>query len=115
MILFEEFLHFFINSVYYDDWSFNLAIITLAWIFLSGFDIHLRPHSLAGDLYQSKFAGWQNFVLSSVIFHFIAKMIIKLFAMGCICHIDKVDDNDSSHIAQSQLSGNFSSSYHIHF
>src|SRR5690554_790159 len=101
IVFFEEVFYFFINSIYHDDWGFYFTVISKAWIFLTCFDIHLWTHTLSGNLYQSKFTWRQYFMFCPIIFHFITKMIIKLFAMSCICHVDEVNDNNASHISQS--------------
>src|SRR5690606_8679669 len=44
-------------------------------VHLRGFDVHLRPYPLSGDLDESKLAGGQNLVLCTVFLHLISEVV----------------------------------------
>src|SRR5690554_618435 len=106
--------YIFVNSIDNDNGGFNFASIALIWIFFSGFDVDLWSNPLSGNLYQSKFSWRQDFMLCRIILHFSSKMLIEFASMGSLCHIDEINNNNTTHVSQPELSCYLSGSQHIH-
>ena len=68
-------------------------------------DVGGRAYSLAGDLHESEFRKWQDVVARTVVLHVLAHALIEFLPVFWLIHVDEVNYNDASHVAQSQLSG----------
>ena len=75
------------------------------------FLLHLHfgggAHTLAGDLDEAKLGGGEDGVFGTVEGHLLAQHIKELLAMGRLVHVDDVDDDDTAHVAETQLAGDF--------
>ena len=60
---------------------------------------------MAGDLHQAEFAERQDGVACFVALHFFAHDIEQLFAVFGFLHVDEVNNDDATHVAQPQLAG----------
>src|SRR5690606_28333586 len=101
----EKAFYLFVYAVDHNNWRFYFAIFIATasiciWIFLTGFDVHFWSDPLAGYLYQPKFARRQNFVLCPIVLHLVTKVVVELFSVIGVCQINKIHNNNSSHIAQ---------------
>jgi hypothetical protein len=68
-------------------------------------DVHGGAHALTCDLHQSELAQRQNVVACTVFLHVLAHALIEQLPVLGQVHVDEVDHDDSSHITQSELSG----------
>ena len=64
---------------------------------------HRRPYPLARDLHQSELAEWQHVVLCPVAFHQFAYIVVQFLLVVFVIHVDKIDDDYSPNVAQTQL------------
>ena len=76
-------------------------------------DFDGRPHSLTGDLHQSKLTEGQDGVASLVARHLGTHYVIQLLAVVGFLHVDEVNDDDAAHIAQTELAGDFLGGFDI--
>ena len=66
-------------------------------------DAHGRSDALTGDLHEAELRQWEDVVLGTVLLHVLTHALVEHLTILGQFHIDKVDDDDTSHIAQSQL------------
>ena len=76
--------------------------------------IHSRSNALTCNLHQSELRQRQYVVACSVFLHVLAHALVEHLPVFCQIHVDEVHDDDSAHIAQSELSCQLVSSSEIH-
>ena len=69
---------------------------------LNGY-VHGWAHTLARNLHQSELAQRQDVVTRAILLHVLAHALIEQLSVLGEVHVDKVNDDDASHVAQSQL------------
>ena len=78
-------------------------------------DSHFGPYPLTGDLHQSEFTQRQNRMFRPVDFHTGFHFIIQFLPVFGQLHIDKINNDDASHIPQLQLPGHLFCGRQINF
>ena len=72
-------------------------------------------NAFAGDLHQTKLAHGQDGVAGAIGFHGGLQSGEQFVLLFGIAHVDKINDNDASHVAQSYLAGEFIHGFEVHF
>src|ERR1051325_3806264 len=68
----------------------------------------LLPYPLAGNLHNTELTEGKNGMFGAVVFHSFAHTLEQDLAVLLPAHVNEVNDNDASHIAEAQLAGYFS-------
>ena len=92
----------------------HFAFTVARWARLGSDDVESRAYTLAGDLHQSELAKRENVVAGTVVSHHLTHVVVKSLSVLSLSHVDVVDDDDSTHIAQAQLAGDFIGSTKVH-
>ena len=67
-------------------------------VFVGGY-VHSGTHTLTGNLHQTEFAEGQDVVLCTVFLHVLTHAFVQFLAVFGKVHVDKIDNDDSSHIS----------------
>lgn len=78
-------------------------------------DIDSRSYALSCDLHQSELRQRQDVVAGTVVLHVLAHALVEQLAVFRQIHVDEVDDDDASHVAQSELPCQFVGSAQVGF
>ena len=65
-----------------------------------GGDVHGGTYTLTGYLHEAEFAEWQDVVLGTVFLHVLTHAFVEFLPVFGQVHVDKVDNDDATHIAQ---------------
>ena len=96
---------FFVQSVGQKERRTYLAFAVAGWTFFRRVDVKCRADALTRDLHESELAEREDVVTRTVICHHFAHVFEELLTMFGLVHVDKVDDDDATHVAQAQLPG----------
>ena len=87
----------------HDETLLDVASAVAEGAFFLHVDFEGRTDAVACDLHQAEFAQRQDGVPRFVAFHLFGHEVEEGFAVLGLGHIDKVDDDYTSHVAQAQL------------
>ena len=76
--------------------------------------VHSRTDTLSCDLHETEFAQWQDVVACTVTLHDLCHVFVELLVVLGTVHVDEIDNDDATHVSQSQLASQFFSSFHVH-
>ena len=65
--------------------------------------IHGWAHSLTGYLHESELAQWQYVMSSPILLHILTHALIEHLTVFSKVHVDEIDNDDATNIAQTQL------------
>ena len=82
------------------DGRTNFAFAIADGTFFLNLDFCLRPYPLSGDLNKPEFRRWQYGVFGTVTRHLFGQFVEQLLTMFRIMHVDEIDDDNASHVAQ---------------
>src|SRR5690606_7308388 len=107
ILLLQDKTQIVFNVIQQDNTGTDLSRTITSRTFFIRHDAHLRSYPLARDLYKAKFA-WREYRMACLILlHTFLEVRIKILPICCLVHIDKVHNDYTAHITQTQLSGNF--------
>ena len=66
-------------------------------------------------MHQSEFGERQDVVACAVFLHVLAHTLVEHLPVFCQVHVDEVNNDDTSHVAKTQLTCQFVSSTEIYF
>ena len=72
-------------------------------------------NAFTGNLHQTKFTHWQDGMSCTVCLHGSLQSSEQFVLLLWVAHVDKVDHNNPTHIAQSHLTCDFINGFEVHF
>ena len=106
-------LYLFLHLVGKEDGRLHSAFAQTGRTHFRYVHFHRGAHTLACNLHESEFGEGQYIVASAVATHQFAHLVVQLILMLLGIHIDKIDDDDTSYIAEPQLVYNLFGCQHI--
>lgn len=83
--------------------GFDSARSVASGAFLLDMEVHCGAYALSCYLHESELGERQYVVACAVLLHVLAHVFVEQLSVFGELHVDKVDDDDATHIAQAQL------------
>ena len=98
-----------------EDSGADLAFAGAHRAFLLHLHLGLGAYALTCDLNEAKLRRGKDGVFGTVVRHGLDQGIKQVLAVFGFVHVDKVDDDDAAHVAQTQLAGDFLGGFDVDF
>lgn len=101
----EDILEARLYLVHHDEAALDGSRTVAERALLLHVDLHGGTDTLARNLHQPELAQRQDGVAGLVPFHLLRHDVEEFLAILGLVHVDKIDNHDAPHVAQSQLAG----------
>ena len=83
------------------------------WAFAGGCFEHAGAQTLAAHFHQTKAGNTADLNTGTVVLQRFLHRALDFAGVRMMLHVDEVDDDKASHVAQAQLTGNLACSFQI--
>ena len=91
----------------------HMARTTAAWARNRGAFRQRRAQALAAHFHQTEFADGAKLNAGTVLTQGVAQAVFNITAVAALVHVDEVDDDQSTQIAQTHLARDFVSGFEV--